>query len=197
MSEIVRLPMKPLPGFKSREAGLFLAQLDDQLERLREATRGLTPEDLMWQPAPGMNTIGMLLAHLAVVEVWWTAIVIEEHPADPTIDIVRPVLGIGADDDGLPLAEDAPPFPLLNGKDLAFYDDLLDKGRAYFKRVVKDRPEEDMERTFQRKRPDGEIRERNVRWYYYHVLEHFAGHFGQILLMKHLLRARTGERALR
>jgi hypothetical protein len=62
---------------------------------------------------------------------------------------------------------------------------------------VKDRDDEDMERTFQRKRPDGEVRERNVRWYYYHVLEHFAGHFGQILLMKHLIRAKTGERALR
>jgi uncharacterized damage-inducible protein DinB len=196
MPDVVRLPMKPLTGFKSREAGSFLAQLDDQLERLRESTRGLTPEDLQWQPEPGMNTIGMLLAHLAVVEVWWTAIVIEEKGDEADAE-VRSVLGIGADDDGLPLAENAPPFPLLNGKDLAFYDDLLDRARAYFKRVVKDRPEEDMERTFQRTRPDGTIRERNVRWYYYHVLEHFAGHFGQILLMRHLLRAKAGERALR
>jgi uncharacterized damage-inducible protein DinB len=143
-----------------------------------------------------MNTIGMLLAHLAVVEVWWTAIVVEEK-GDKADAEIQTVLGIGADDDGLPLAENAPPFPLLNGKDLAFYDDLLDKARAHFKRVVKDRDDEDMERTFQRKRPDGEVRERNVRWYYYHVLEHFAGHFGQILLMKHLIRAKTGERALR
>ena len=29
-------------------------------------TRGLTPEALGWQPAPGMNTIGMLLAHCLV-----------------------------------------------------------------------------------------------------------------------------------
>ncbi len=196
MPEIVRLPMKPLPGFKSQEAATFLAQLDDQLERLREATRGLTPEDLMWQPEPGMNTIGMLIAHLAIVEVWWTAIIIEEK-GDKADAEIRSSLGIGPDDDGLPLAENGAPIPFLNGKDLAFYDDLLDKARAYFKRVVKDRPEEDMERTFQRPRPDGTIRERNVRWYYYHVLEHFAGHFGQILLMKHLIRSRSGERALR
>jgi uncharacterized damage-inducible protein DinB len=196
MPEIIRLPLVPLPGFRSREAGSFLSQLDDQLERLREATRGLTPEDLMWQPEPGMNTIGMLLAHLAIVEVWWTAIVIEEK-GDKADAEIRSTLGIGPDDDGLPLAENAAAIPILNGKDLAFYDDLLDKARAYFKRVVKDRPEEDMERTFQRPRPDGTIRERNVRWYYYHVLEHFAGHFGQILLLKHLLRSRSGERALR
>ncbi len=196
MPDIIRLPLVPLPGFRSREAGSFLSQLDDQLERLREATRGLTPEDLMWQPEPGMNTIGMLLAHLAIVEVWWTAIVIEEK-GDKADAEIRSTLGIGPDDDGLPLAENAAAIPILNGKDLAFYDNLLDKARAYFKRVVKDRPEEDMERTFQRPRPDGTIRERNVRWYYYHVLEHFAGHFGQILLLKHLLRSRSGERALR
>ncbi|HEV8129398.1 MAG TPA: DUF664 domain-containing protein [Candidatus Eisenbacteria bacterium] len=196
MTEVVRLPMKPLAGFKSLEAGSFMAQLDDQLERLREATRGLTPEDLMWQPEPGMNTIGMLLAHLAVVEVWWTMFVIEGK-TETTDEDFRGVLGIGADDDGLPLAEKAPPFPLLDGKDLAFYDNLLDRARNYFKRVTKDRTEEDMERTFQRTRPDGTIRERNVRWFYYHILEHFAGHFGQILLLRHLLRARTGERALR
>jgi uncharacterized damage-inducible protein DinB len=193
MADVLRSIIGPLPGFRSREAGTFLSQLDDQLRRLREATRGLSPEDLMWQPEPGMNTIGMLLAHLAVVEVWWTMVVIEENPEGD----VRPVLGIGADDDGLPLPENAPPFPFLNGKDLAFFDDLLDRARAYFKRVVKDRPDEDMERTFRRDRPDGTIRELNVRWYYYHVLEHFAGHFGQILLLRHLIRARAGERASR
>jgi uncharacterized damage-inducible protein DinB len=193
MTNVVRSHIAPLPGFKSREAGSFLSQLDDQLRRLREATRGLTPDDLMWQPGPGMNTIGMLLAHLAVVEVWWTMVVIEENPEGD----VRRVLGIGADDDGLPLAEDAPPIPLLNGKDLAFYDDLIDRGRAYFKQVVRDRPDEDMERTFTRERPDGTVRELNVRWYYYHVLEHFAGHFGQILLLRHMLRTRAGERATR
>jgi hypothetical protein len=193
MQTIVRSPMVPLPGFRSREAGSFMAQLDDQLRLLRERTRGLTPEDLMWQPAPGMNTIGMLLAHLAVVEVWWTKIVIEnEKDGD-----VQGVLGIGADDDGLPLAEGAPAFPLLNGKDLAFYDDLLERARSYFKQVTKDRPDEDMEREITRDRPDGSQRVLNVRWYYYHVLEHFSGHFGQILLLIHMRRAGVGERTPR
>jgi hypothetical protein len=190
MQTIVRSKIEPLPEFRSREAGSFLAQLDDQLRLLKERTRDLTPEDLMWQPAPGMNTIGMLLAHLAVVEVWWTKVVLEHDPNPET----RPILGIGEDDDGLPLGEDAPPFPLLNGKDIAFYVDLLDRGRAYFKRVAKDLPEEDMEREFSRERPDGSTRVLNVRWYYYHVLEHFAGHYGQILLLMHL-RKTAGARS--
>ncbi len=193
MQTITRSLIAPLPGFRSREAGSFMSQLDDQLRRLREETRGLTPEDLMWQPAPGMNTIGMLLAHLAVVEVWWTKIVIESD----TEGDVQGVIGIGADDDGLPIPEGAPAFPLLNGKDLAFYDDLLERARNYFKQATKDRPDEDMEREFTRDRPDGSQRVLNVRWYYYHVLEHFAGHFGQILLLKHMRRASVGERTPR
>ena len=39
-----------------------------------------------------------------------------------------------------------------------------------------------------RTRPDGSRRLFNVRWYFYHVLEHFAGHFGQILMLKHMRR---------
>lgn len=185
MQTIVRSNLAPLPGFRSPEAGLFLAQLDDQLRLVKEATRGLTPEDLMWQPAPGMNTMGMLLAHLAVVEVWWTKFALGGEPAADVDD----VLGIGGDDDGLPLADDAPAFPLLNGKDLAFYDDLLDRAREFVKRMARDREPEDMEREIPRERPDGSVRILNVRWYYYHILEHFSGHYGQILLLKHLRRA--------
>ena len=193
MPTLIRSQMVPLPGFKSQEAGSFMAQLDDQLRLLRERTRDLTPADLMWQPAPGMNTIGMLLTHLAIVEVYWTKVVIENDQTGS----VQGVLGIGEDDDGMPIAEDAPAFPLLNGKDIAFYDDLLDRARAYFKEVTRDRPAEDMEREFTRERPDGSQRVLNVRWYYYHVLEHFAGHFGQMLLLKHLRRTGAGERPSR
>ena len=193
MQTIVRSQLAPLPGFRSREAGSFLAQLDDQLRRLREVTRDLTPDDLMWQPAPGMNTIGMLLTHLAIVEVYWTKVIIEGDRSGS----IQGVLGIGEDDDGMPVAAGAPSFPLLNGKSIAFYDDLLDRARNYIKQATKDRPDEDMDREVVRERPDGSQRLLNVRWYYYHVLEHFAGHFGQILLLLHLRRTGLGERTPR
>ena len=48
-----------------------MAQMDDQSRRLTEHTRGATADELAWQPAPGLQTIGMLLAHIAVVEVYW------------------------------------------------------------------------------------------------------------------------------
>lgn len=179
-----RNELKPLPGFRSTEAASFIAQLDDQLQRLHENTRGLTPEDLSWQPARGMNTIGMLLAHLAVVEVWWMKIALRDE-LDPD---VRDVIGIGVDDDGMPLAEDAPAFALLDGKGLDFYDDLIAKARAFVTAAAKEATPEGMDRVFTRTRRDGSKRSLNVRWCFYHVLEHFSGHYGQILLLRHLRR---------
>jgi hypothetical protein len=186
---IDRSEIKLPAGYRSPSVASFIAQLDDQLTRLRRATRGLNPADLQWQPARGMNTIGMLLAHIAIVEVYWTMIALA-HEKKPE---VRDVLGIGEDDDGLPIPENAEPIALLNGKDLAFYDDLLDRARAYFKRMAKDALDDDLDREIPRTRPDGSVRVFNVRWYFYHLLEHFSGHFGQILLLKHMRGAVQGS----
>jgi len=182
MTTIVRSQMTIPEGYRSPEAALIVAQLDDQLALLREDTIDLTPADLEWQPAPGMNTIGMLLAHIAIVEVWWLKIGIgrEEMPA------MEDVLGINVDDDGMPVKPGAPPAATLAGKNIAFYHDLLDRARAYTKRLAAAHPQEELDREFVRTRHDGSQREMNVRWVYYHVLEHFAGHYGQILLLKHM-----------
>ena len=101
--------------------------MDDQSRRLTEDTRDLTPAELAWQPAPGMNTIGMLLAHIAIVEVYWLNTAMESGTPFPCHE----VLGIGEDDDGLPLPADAAPPQTLQGKTLDFYDDLLARARKY------------------------------------------------------------------
>ena len=176
-----RSEIKIPEGYRSREVASFIAQLDDQLALLREDTRDLTPADLQWQPARGMNTIGMLLAHLAIVEVWWIKIgVLAEQ--DPN---VTDVLGIDVNDDGMPIEAGAEPIPVLNGKDLAFYDDLLDRARAFTKRIGATAPD-DLDKEITRTRKDGSIRVFSVRWVWYHMLEHFSGHYGQILLLKHM-----------
>jgi len=176
-----RSEIKIPEGYRSREVASFVAQLDDQLMLLREDTRDLTPADLQWQPARGMNTIGMLLAHNAIVEVWWIKLgVLGEGDAN-----VDDVLGIDVNDDGLPLEAGAEPIPVLNGKDLAFYDDLLDRARAFTKKIAATLPD-DLEKEVVRTRKDGSKRIVNVRWVWYHMLEHFAGHYGQILLLKHM-----------
>jgi len=188
MADVVRSIMEPAEGFRSREAGSFYVQMLDQDRVLLESVKGITPEELEWQPERGMNTIGMLLAHNAIVDVFWTQIAIlglKEHDSTP-------VLGIGMDDDGMPLAPDAGPPANLHGKPLAYYEDLISRGRAYVKDAWSKVTDADMEKETTRERPDGSRRILNVRWAMYHILEHFAGHRGQIQLLRHLYHASVG-----
>jgi len=171
-------------GFRSPDAALVVASLDDQSQLLFRDLEGATPEELQWQPQPGTNTIGMLLAHMAIVEAWWTLIVVAK--ADPAS--VHPILGIGDDDDGMPIKAGVKPIALLDGKDLAFYRDLHAKARAYITKMTAGMTDGDLGAETVRKRDDGSETGISGRWYLYHVLEHFSGHYGQILLLRHLYR---------
>jgi hypothetical protein len=187
MSPVTRNVIAIPAGYASQEVASFVAQLDDQLRRQKEQTRTLTPADLEWQPAPGMNTIGMLMAHQAIVEVGWTGIGIEDLQRNEIR--FREILGIGDEDDGMPLAPNGAPPVALAGRDLAFFDDLLDRARKHLKRVAAPVRDSDLTIMRSRTRPNGEPREVEVRWIIYHMLEHFAGHFGQILLLQHARQA--------
>src|SRR5882672_2177330 len=88
-------------GYRSPEVASFVEQLDTLTRYLKKDLRGITRRELEWQPAPGMNTIGMLLAHLAIVEIWWIDIGLRRIPA-AKVDFVGQI-GIGGDDDGMPL----------------------------------------------------------------------------------------------
>ncbi|MBI5708726.1 MAG: DUF664 domain-containing protein [Candidatus Eisenbacteria bacterium] len=176
----------PPPDFRSHTVALFLAQMDDQSRRLAEDTRGMSADELAWQSLPGMNSIGMLLAHIAVVEVSWTRLVLEDRPMP--VD-VSDVLGVGREATGMPLAPDAGPPASLAGKDLAFFDDLLAKARAHLARIASALADRDLERAVVRPRPGGGEGTVTVRWTLYHLLEHLAGHYGQVLLLRHQYRA--------
>jgi len=183
---LMRSLILPPADVRSHEAGSFLAQLDDQTERLTEDTRALTPAALAWQPAPGLNTIGMLLAHIAIVEVFWTQV----GPLRLTAYECESVLGIGVDDDGMPLSEGGLPPAGLAGKDLAFFDDLLARARRYSRRAIAALTDADMAAEIHRTRRDGSAHDTNMRWILYHMVEHTAGHYYQINLLAHQYRIR-------
>jgi len=172
-------------GYRSKEVGFLIAMMDDQLRLLTEDTRDITPEELEWQPKPGMNTIGMLLAHNAIVEVFWTLVTLkrDENP------MAEPVLEINMDDDGMPLPEDGLPPAALARKNMAYYDELFHKARAFLKETAKGVSDSDLDTEVTRTRKDGTQRTVSVRWYFYHILEHFSGHYGQVLLLRHLYKA--------
>ena len=188
MSEVVQSFLRPAEGFRSREAASFYAQLEDQARILRESLQGITPQELEWQPERGMNTIGMLLAHNAIVDVFWTQLAILGIKETDSL----PAIGISMDDDGMPLPQDAEGPANLKGKPLAFYEDLLTRGRAYVKDAWSKVSDADMDKQTTRERPDGSRRIFTVRWAMYHILEHYAGHRGQVQLLRHLHRATVG-----
>jgi hypothetical protein len=179
-------------GFRSDEAALFVAMLEDLTARLRADLRGVTPSALAWQPRRGANTIGMLLAHLAVVEVWWSVGVLERRGAGTPFERV---LGIGMDGDGMPLPARALPPASLAGRRLPYFLGLLRRGRAEVRRVAAALGSHDLLRPFRRRRRDGREEVVDPRWVLHHLVEHFAGHYGQILLLRHLHRATRGAPA--
>jgi uncharacterized damage-inducible protein DinB len=190
MADLVQR-IRPTEGFRSREAATFYAQLEDQTRILLGALRDVTPAELQWQPERGMNTIGMLLAHNAAAEAWWAQVALVGGAETDG----REILGISFDDDGMPIAAGAAAPAQLNGKPLAFYEDLLAKARAYFKTAAAALTEADMEREITRRRDDGSQRIMNLRWVLYHMHEHFAGHRGQIQMLRHLYAASVAAAA--
>lgn len=173
-------------GYASREVARFLWQLDEQSRRLTQDTRGLTPADLEWQVAPGTNSIGMLLAHIAYAETHLGQVGLLDEPAGHS----RDVIGITEDDEGMPLAPGAPPSPALAGRTLEDYDDMLRRAREHTKAAARKLTDADLDQLVRRppRAADGVIRVWNKAWVFYHMLEHMAGHHYQINLLRHLRR---------
>lgn len=170
-----------LPG--QYAVALFAAQLDDQSARLKRAVTGLAVEQLEWQTRPGMNTVGMLLAHIAVAETFWMKSAPEELAEKSQWDeIILKTIGIRGDDDGLPLPADGIHPATLRGKTLDEYLRMLDKSRAATIERLKSWRDSDLDTSHQLE--GGRF---TCAWTVYHVLEHLVGHAGQIRQLKHMM----------
>ena len=184
----------PKSGYRSKSAAEYIAQLDDLTERMWSELKDATPAELAWQSAPGHNTIGMLLAHCAVVEVFWLLVA----TGRASQEALRDTLGIDGDDDGMPLPPGGKPPKTLKGWKLADYRKLMKRARAFVTKETKRFGDAALEEQVRRTRFDGRKQIVSRRWILYHVLEHFSGHYGQMLMLRHLYRdAQAGKRARR
>lgn len=179
------LIVKP-SGYRSDESGLFLAQFDELSRNLWADLAGATAAELAWQPRRGANTIGMLLAHMAIVEVFW----IQRTGKGYDAARMQRTLGIGLDDDGMPMPANALPPATLRGWKLDDFRALHRRARSFAKRAARAFRPADLDRVIPVTLRDGRHMEFNLRWILHHVLEHFAGHHGQVLLLRHLYRDR-------
>lgn len=177
-------------GYRSREAALFLAQFDTLSAVMWEDLAGASAAELAWQAGPGQNTIGMLLAHMALVEVIW----IQRAGKGNDYDALPGVLGIGLMDAGMPLRKDGAPPAALRGWTLADFREVHRRARAFAKRAAKRLTDADLERVVVSKLRSGDRMRVNLRWILHHLLEHFAGHYGQALLLRHQYADRRRRR---
>jgi len=185
VTTLIQRAMEPVPGCASRIAGLFLAQLDDQTRRFTTATRDLTVEELEWQPAPGQNTIGMLIAHIARTEVDWICLGLLNRPMNQ-----HDTLPITDEEIGMPLPPDGVASAVLRGKPLAYYDELLATARAFAKAAVAPLTDEAFEKRFRIPWDQDEL-EGTPSFVISHLTGHFALHRGQIALLRHQYRDRA------
>jgi hypothetical protein len=162
----------------------LLAQLDDQTELLRKAVEELTAAQLEYQPAPGMNTIGMLLAHIAVAECYWMNVVTRGLPLRPDGDaLMKEIIGINMDDDGMPCPAEGGHPETLRGWSAAEYLELIHTARAATVSELQRWSDSQLDELLK-----GARRMVSRGWVAYHVLEHLAGHFGQVLMLRHMMK---------
>ena len=177
----------PAPGYRSREVAVKVSELVAVHGLLRDAVRDLTPAELSHQAAPGRNTIGMLLTHVAMVEVHLAQVGLVGDPDGHVLD----VLGIRPEEDGMPLRADGAPPANLAGRDAAYFLGLLDRAEAHTRAACEPLTDELLGLEIVRpRRPDGTQRVFDRRWILFHMVEHAALHNGQVMALRNSLRPR-------
>lgn len=161
---------KPLPGY-SEPYGLLCAILQDATNEWRwELDPNLSEDAVVWQPYPGMHSIGANIMHLINAEVFWFEQFALGHPRDP-------------EEGKLTLANeidvDAWSWPVPPRQPIAWYFELQDRIRARTLESVKNWPEPDFAKEL-----DGHPR--TLRWVLGHVIQHEAYHGGQAVLLSRL-----------
>lgn len=164
------------------------SQLDLLLRSVTARVKDASVAELEWQLRPGINTCGMLLAHMALSETFWIQAGARGIDSDDVVDkIVRATLGLGINDDGMPLPPDGIHPPALAGKTAADYLELLRRARQATEATLSGWDDADLERTVV---VDG--RAITLLWIVSHIINHFAQHAGQIALLTSLRRASAG-----
>lgn len=181
-------------GCASVQAAVLLAALHDLHRQLDELAAGLSVPQLEWQPGErldaavgtGRNTMGMLLAHIAVAETHLAQVgLMGERDGH-----VQDVIGITVEDEGMPLAAGAPPAAAMAGRDAAFFRAMLASSLMHLTAAATSLTDADLDFVVRRPpRPDGTQRVFDRRWVLFHAVEHAAQHLGQLTSIRNQAKA--------
>jgi len=156
--------------------------LDDQLRRLDAFLDGWQIHQLEWQERPGRNTVGMILMHLAIVETVWVHIGGGGTPSAREARVLA-TLGTGLEAAGMPLKKRGRHPDNLAGRTLTEYLAKIERARSETRHQVAGWTDEQLGQSVA---AYGHSFSRE--WVLYHLLEHFAAHFGQIAALAHAMR---------
>lgn len=161
----------PLPGYPEPYALLCAVLQDGTTEWRMELDQDLEPEAVVWQPHPGLHSVGGCLLHIAAVEVFW----FEQY-----------VLGLPRNEEETKILLDAETdvdswqWPDPPREPISWYFDLHDRIRSRTLEGIKHWPAADQPIGFR----DGNSR--TPRWVFGHVIQHEAYHGGQAVLLQRL-----------
>lgn len=165
---------KPLPGYPE-PYGLLCAILQDGTNEWRwEYEKDLSEDAMVWQPHPGMHSIGGIILHIVAVEIFW----FEKFVLDVQDDPEERKLLLADETD-----VDEWTWPIPPEKPMSWYFELHDRVRARTLESIKRWPPADTEKTLHGN-------PRTMRWVLGHVIQHEAYHGGQAVLLHRLWQLR-------
>lgn len=155
------LIVEALPGYEP-EIGRLIWMLEENRGRTRRAVENIPAEAIDWVPAPGVNSIGALLYHIAGVELDWLFVEVLEQDFPPDLAALFP------EDDAARLAE-------ARGMHLEAHLQRLDTVRQRLLETFQGMTIADYRRPRTLEKYDV-----TPEWVLYHLLEHEAAHRGEI-----------------
>ncbi|RYG69211.1 DinB family protein, partial [bacterium] len=162
--------VQPLPGYPE-PYGLLAAILQDGTREWRDELDPDIDEDtVVWQPYPGMHSIGAIILHIIFIELVWFERVVLGQPMDPEERKLLLAQETDVDDWRWPTPPRQP---------ISWYFELHDRIRARTLEGIKHWPAPDAACGGDE---DGET----PRWVLGHVIQHESYHGGQAVLLGRL-----------
>lgn len=158
----------------SADIGRALWIIEDVRVRTKQSLAGIPPAALDWSPAPALNSIGTLLAHIAAIEADWLYTDVRGQPFPPDIATLLPPAVREADGH----------LTRVGDRALANHLATLDTIRARVRETFEGMSDEEYRRV---RRLDAY--EVTPEWCLYHLAEHEAAHRGELETVRTLAEA--------
>jgi uncharacterized damage-inducible protein DinB len=162
------------------EIGRFLWMMDEVRFITKEVVAGISQAAIDWSASPATNTIGTLLYHIALVEIDWLYYdMLDQELPDDMVALFP-----------YDSRDETRHLTVVNAVPLSEHLARLDTVRTRFHEIFGSQSLEDFRRPRHLEEYDA-----TPEWIAYHLIEHEAGHRGEMATIRTLAELALGERA--